>query len=166
MFLLFFVFFKLLVLFSQLGCQLECQKGFFCITAIKNFKNFVGILLTALDVGLHLSKYCTDDSQWKELNDENGLKWTEQGEKHKLCPDVPTIAPGVWTVPLVIACLGIVLMFSEFVICNLCNIKNKKSSHKNWFANIVESMGRIDYSSFYFLSSFGYSYCWSSCYYS
>ena len=83
----------------------------------------MGILLAALDVGLHLSKYCTDDSQWKELNDDNGMKWTEQGEKYKLCPDVPTIAPGVWTVPLVIACLGIVLTFSEFIIRN---IKNKK----------------------------------------
>ena len=125
----------------------------------------MGILLAALDVGLHLSKYCTDDSQWKELI--NGLKWTEQGEKYKLCPDVPTIAPGVWTVPLVVACLGIVLMFSEFIICNvICNIKNKKSSHKNWFANIVESMGRIDYSCVCFLFGFSYSYRWSSCYYS
>ena len=45
------------------------------------------------------------------------------------------------------------------------HLKNSKSSHKNWFANIVESMGRIDYRCFCFLSGFSNSYCWSSCYY-
>ena len=113
MFLLFFVFFKLPALYSQLGCL---RHRFFSIKATKNCLNFENIPLTALDVGLHLSKYCTDDSEWKELNDGNGIKWTEQGEKHKLCPDVPTIAPGVWTVPLVISCLGIVLTFNEFIV--------------------------------------------------
>jgi len=78
--------------------------------------NVEDIQIIALDVGLHLSKYCTEDSQWEDL-DVNGKKWTEQGDKHKLCPDVPTIAPGVWTVPLVIACSGRVLSLSEIITC-------------------------------------------------
>ena len=81
-------------------CRFLAQR-FFC---------FTDTLLTALDVGLHLSKYCTDASNWKEVIGGVVVHWTEQGEKHKLCPEVPTIAPGVWTVPLVIACLGPVLI--------------------------------------------------------
>ena len=63
-------------------------------------------LIKAFDIGLNLSKYCNDELQWTVLSDNKEIQWTEQGEKHKSCPDVPRIVPGVWTVPLVIACTG------------------------------------------------------------
>ena len=63
-------------------------------------------LIKAIDIGLNLSKYCKDELQWTLLSDNKEIQWTEQGEKHKLCPDVPRIVPGVWTVPPVIACTG------------------------------------------------------------
>ena len=63
-------------------------------------------LIKAFDIGLNSSKYCKDELQWTVLSDHKEIQWTEQGEKHKSCPDVPRIVPGVWTVPLVIACTG------------------------------------------------------------
>ena len=68
-------------------------------------------LIKAFDIGLNLSKYCTEESQWKDLYDEKGTEWTKQGKSHKLCPDVPLIVPGAWTIPFVVACSG------KFLFC-------------------------------------------------
>ena len=70
------------------------------------FEISTAFLIKAIDIGLNLSKYCKDELQWTVLSDHKEIQWAEQGEKHKSCPDVPRIVPGVWTVPLVIACSG------------------------------------------------------------
>ena len=110
MYLLCFVFYKPFVLHLQQGYPNNVGEHGQKAENNRFFLFFnTDTLLSAVDVGLHLSKYCTDDSNWKEIIDGNEIKWTEQGEKHKLCPEVPIIVPGVWTVPIVVACLGYVL---------------------------------------------------------
>ena len=70
------------------------------------FEISTAFLIKAIDIGLNLSKYCKDELLWTALSDNKEIQWTEQGENHKSCPDVPRIVPGVWTVPSVIACTG------------------------------------------------------------